>query len=339
MGAALRRLGVEVDICVKDAPPDAILTRDFGLDTSFPVTRIATRGYGPASLRFGRGVLAGISETSVVLTRNLVTAWLTARAGHFTLLELHSPLETVRERILFRLFITRKRAIGLVTITNSLKGRFINDFGSAIAPRIEVLPDAADPLPFQTCRAPWPPKVGYVGSFLPGKGAELVLKIAALMPETKFVMVGGPDSALPQGKRPPNVSLLGRLSHVEAMRQMAGFSVALLPNQSKVLVSDGRADIGSWTSPLKLFEYMSAHRPIVASRLPVLQEVLVDGRNALLADPLDAGDWAAKIRQLLGDEVMARALADTAYQDLLSNYSWDARARRMVDILGSARQS
>ena len=43
----------------------------------------------------------------------------------------------------------------------------------------------------------------------------------------------------------------------------------------------------SYTSPLKLFEYLAAGRPIVASRLPALAEVLEDGINALLVAPED----------------------------------------------------
>jgi len=116
------------------------------------------------------------------------------------------------------------------------------------------------------------------------------------------------------------------------MQLMASFVVALLPNQARVIVSGGTVDIGRWTSPLKLFEYMAAGRPIVASRLPVLEEVLADGLNALLVDPSAPDDWAVQIRRLIDDPMLAQQLAMTAHRDFVQKYSWTARAMRMAEI-------
>ena len=49
-----------------------------------------------------------------------------------------------------------------------------------------------------------------------------------------------------------------------------------------------------YTSPLKLFEYLAAGRPIVASRLPALAEVLEDGVNALLVAPGIRRRWPTR---------------------------------------------
>lgn len=154
------------------------------------------------------------------------------------------------------------------------------------------------------------------------------------MPDVRFVMVGGPETALDGQTVPTNVNLTGAMPHAAAMRQMAGFDVALLPNRARVLVSGGTVDIGRWTSPLKLFEYMAAGRPIVASRLPVLEEVLADGRNALLADPTAPDAWAAQIRRLIDDPALAQRLATAAHKDFVQHYSWTARAVRMAGIFG-----
>ena len=81
-----------------------------------------------------------------------------------------------------------------------------------------------------------------------------------------------------------------------------------------------------YTSPLKLFEYLAAGRPIVASNLPALREILTDGINALLVEPGNAAALAAALNALahnpqLSDRLARRAFADAAL------YSWDARRR------------
>jgi len=338
MTTALRRIGLDVDVCVRAAPSDDTLMTAFGLAEPLAASRVGAGSLGPVSLRFARGVMAQARRGQNLLTRNLVTACMGVLSGHPTLLELHSPVESFRSRMLFRLFICHPKALGLVTITRALKDQYVKDFGAAIATRIHVLPDAADPVTqaeiTQSPADQASPIVGYVGSFLPGKGAEQVLQIASLMPDIRFVLAGSPDTALADLSVPTNVHLPGPLPHAVAMQQMASFDVALLPNQAQVLVSGGAVDIGHWTSPLKLFEYMAAGRPIVASRLPVLEEVLSDGHNALLADPASPRDWAEKIRRLLDDPALARQLSMVAHHDFLHKYSWTARAERIAEIFG-----
>lgn len=339
MGAALRRQGLDVNVCVRAAPDESDLARSFGLPDAFPVTRVPMQGLGPSSFRFARGVLSIAPRNGHVLTRNLPTAAIVALSGRMTLLELHSPVETQRERWMFRLFLRASGCRGLITITEALKLRFLEEFGADLSHRIHVLPDAADPIMIPDHKVSKSGTVGYVGSFLPGKGVETVLKLAAAMPDIQFVLIGGPESNLPSGVHPTNLRFLGVLPHAEAMRAMAGFDVALLPNQNRVLVSGGIADIGKWTSPLKLFEYMAARRPIVASRLPVLQEILTDGANALLADPLDLEEWDRQIRRILADPNLAKSLVETAHRDFLNRYSWDARARRIISIFAQTDPS
>jgi glycosyltransferase involved in cell wall biosynthesis len=80
---------------------------------------------------------------------------------------------------------------------------------------------------------------------------------------------------------------------------------------------------------------MARGRPIVASRLPVLEEVLVDGSNALLVEPDHVDAWAHAIRRLLADGQLRDSLGGRARADLEERYSWDVRARTILAHLGS----
>ena len=342
MGYALSQLREGTCIVVSDAPEAREIGRLFGLPSGLEVICTECKGKSFASIRFARSVLTLLRLSSdSVLTRNLMTACVTAAMSVPTILELHSPLATWKERLLFRLFQASPGMLGFIAITQALAARFLQDFGPSLAPRLHVLPDAADARhQGQRCHnQDGIPLVGYIGSFLPGKGVELVLRIATLMPEVRFELVGGTADDLPGHIVPPNVVFAGRLPHAAAMERLDMHDVVLLPNQKQVLVSGGKLDIGAWTSPLKLFEYMAAGKPIVASRLPVLMEILEDGHNCLLADCGATEEWVARIGRLLANPTAASALGDIARRDFLMSYTWPIRAGKVIRIFEEGRSA
>ncbi len=83
---------------------------------------------------------------------------------------------------------------------------------------------------------------------------------------------------------------------------------------------------------MKMFEYMVARRPIVASDLPSLREVLNE-ENAFLVKPDDAEALAKGIKEILEDSQLAENLANKAFQDV-QKYSW---AKRVENILAFAK--
>jgi len=102
-----------------------------------------------------------------------------------------------------------------------------------------------------------------------------------------------------------------------------------------VLPNPASAISDRFTSPLKLFEYLAAGRPIVASRLPALEEVLVHEENALLVAPGDAAALAAAIDRVTRDPALALRLARRAFTDA-ERFTWARRAERLDAILARA---
>ena len=85
-----------------------------------------------------------------------------------------------------------------------------------------------------------------------------------------------------------------------------------------------------------MFEYMAAARPIIASDLPVLREVLGDGPdgNAVLVAPDDAASLADGLRRVLNDDNLANRLAALVRRDVEA-YTWEARARGILKFAAS----
>jgi glycosyltransferase involved in cell wall biosynthesis len=110
----------------------------------------------------------------------------------------------------------------------------------------------------------------------------------------------------------------------------ARLDIVLAPYQRRVALRGGRGDIARWMSPLKIFEYMAAGKPVVASDLPVLREVLEDGREALLVPPDDIEAWAAAIERLLASPELRQRLSRSAHQKFMRQFTWQARARKML---------
>jgi glycosyltransferase involved in cell wall biosynthesis len=181
----------------------------------------------------------------------------------------------------------------------------------------------------------------YVGQLYPWKGAGLVLDVAARVPEARVVIVGGqtnwtqddPDiAALAERARElgvaDRVELRGHVPYDRVPSVLAAASVALLPLPDEPVAR-------LFTSPLKLFDYMAAGVPIVASDLPALREVLRHEENALLARPDDPDAFAAAVQRLFVDPALAARLGRQARTDVEA-YSWDARAHALLDFLDDA---
>lgn len=94
----------------------------------------------------------------------------------------------------------------------------------------------------------------------------------------------------------------------------------------------GLKQVGSM-SPMKLFEALAAGRPIIASDLPTIREVVSDEHDALLV-PADRPEaWLAAIERLRTDRGLAARIADNA-RETARRYSWEARARGIAGAIG-----
>jgi glycosyltransferase involved in cell wall biosynthesis len=288
---------------------------------------------------------AAVRDADLGIARNLLSGYLSARWGVPMMVEQHHPLASgsLADR-LFRRMLILPTFRKLIVITEALKNEFLRLYPE-LEGRILVAADGADPadrgaLPLPPDQGPF--RVGYVGHLYKGKGMELIAQIVPLCPGAHFTIVGGrpEDIATWQAALSefPNIEFLGHQPHSEAASFISSSHVVLLPNQDQIwTVSSGQNmfrkvgfDIGSWTSPLKMFEYMAVGKPIIASNLAVLREVLRDGENAILCPPNDPSAWAAAIKTLCDDSALRTRLGETAHQDFLVNYTWAERARRIV---------
>jgi glycosyltransferase involved in cell wall biosynthesis len=228
-----------------------------------------------------------------------------------------------------------QHADGYVTITRALLADLEERFGPR--PRIAAIPDGV-----RTGRGDGAspgrqpsdqPVVGYAGHLYVWKGVDVLLDALARIPQARGLIVGGhaqePDLArvtalalrLGIGDRVTFTGLVEPGRVAELLRQC---DVLALPNPPSAIST-------RFTSPLKLFEYMAAERPIVASDLPSIREVLHHEIDALLVEPGNPGALSAAIERLLADPALGARLAAAA-RAAVSGYSWERRAERLETL-------
>jgi glycosyltransferase involved in cell wall biosynthesis len=248
-----------------------------------------------------------------------------------------------RRRMLVDRHVIAPRAAAMVAVS-SLDARRMVEIEHLPRDKVRVIPNGivtprvADPLALRRELAidPAVPVVGFVGRLRPEKRVDLILAAAAtLLSERKLhvVLVGaGPEEAalrdqVREAAIADAVTFLGFRS--DATTLAAGFDVA-------VLASDREG------APLTLLEYMALGRPIVATSVGGIPEIVEDGRHAMLVPPGDAAALAGAIGRLLGDPTERLRLGAEAAARQAAQFSFDEMTRRVeslyLELLGRTEE-
>jgi glycosyltransferase involved in cell wall biosynthesis len=349
MCAALSRAGHDVELVVKrsnDAPDSTLDDHEFyGVAPTFTVTKLPRPKWRGGGVLFAAGVtrklLARRTNVDLVYSRELVGALVAAELRLPVVFEAHGIPSERPQRAAMRRLASHRSLRGMVVISDALR-RDLSDEGMLPRDRpVVVAHDAADPPVADAGARPHNlrPRIGYVGNLYAGRGIELILEVARRIPEFEVELVGGSEQDLARWRAngvPDNVRFAGFVPPAHLRERYQSFDVLLMPHLRTGVAAATGSDISRWTSPLKMFEYMASGTPIIASDLPVLGEVLAHERNALIAPADDISAWEQAVRRLCGDRKLASSLASQAYADLVREYTWDARARKIFDGLGAS---
>ena len=287
-------------------------------------------------------------QNSIVFGRDVYLIGLLAVTPFFKRtfsLEVHQPPGGRFETFLQRRVFTSTRFHRLVVISQALEQEYRRRFGSLLDGRIVLARDAAVDMHADT---PGPEadepaangkfRLGYVGSLSVGKGLGFLGRLAARLPTCRFEIFGGSPAEVTEWKsriKSENVVFHGFVSPENAARCLRSFDVALAPYQPTVRVGHKQVDVAPWMSPLKIFEYMAAEKPLIASDLPVLKEFLEDGKCALLAPPDDVEAWARHIEQLRRDPQTRQQLGANARAQFVRFHTWKQRAAAVYHALAA----
>ena len=281
------------------------------------------------------------SQDHILFARN--AEWLLACLCPHTrfIYESHKPPTDVRDWFIHRSLFRHAGFLGLVVISQPLRSAYLSAYPRLNDAKVVVAADGADEVDVSTFEDTPHERfqVGHVGHLYPGRGGELMVALARALSDMDFHLVGGKPEDISRLRAldpPDNLVFHGHQTPASLAAYFSRFDVVLAPYQVRVGLAGGQGDTVRWMSPLKVFEYMSHAKPIVASDLPVLREILTPDRTALMVKPDDPAGWTEALRRLMNGPSERRALGRRAHVAFTANYTWRRRAARILDTLGAA---
>lgn len=345
---ALAELGHEVTLLVPGGQEAAWedLRMHYGLRKPFTIRWIQENlTFRRYDFAFKAVNTAGSMAPHLIYTWALQAGLLALWRGFPTILELHDRVTGRIGPWLFRRFWAAKTPHRLLTNTEALRHTLIDNFDLELSKTdILVAPNGVDLESYQGLLSPEQARqnlglregftAGYTGHFYAGRGMELMLDLAKELPEVKFLWVGGEPADVTLWEKRlkmegvDNIRLTGFVDNARLPEYQAAADVLLMPYGTSIAGSGG-GDSAEIASPMKMFEYMAAGRPILSSDLPVIHEVL-DEETAVFCPPEDLSAWKNALLTLKADPNRREKLGKAA-RSAVEVYTWRSRAKKAIE--------
>lgn len=279
-----------------------------------------------------RAMFSGELTGDIIYTRDSWTVFILSLAGYSVIYEDHG---WPKNQALYKLCV--KKARGVVALTQGVANQYdknnlslpvlvAHDGIWATVLRRQISKEEARQQLDLSLTDQLAVYTGSLGLY-DWKGVDVFLETAALMPEVKVVVVGGwpKEISTLKSKFPAaNIIFVGQQDKAVVRVWQAAADVLVLPNKA------GSPHSELYTSPLKLFEYMAAKRPIVASDLTSIREVLNED-NAFLVEPNNSAALKEGIKEALNSPQAGEKTRQALIE--VSNYTWENRAKEVVTFI------
>ena len=342
---AFSELGHEVSLFAKSAISNNtnidIIRKYYGIKNEFNIYHITASNIRLlGGLEYGYKVIKKIIKLQInpdiLYGRNLYALIACLKLNKPIIYESHAVPVLGRKQLENFLF-SKPQFLRLIVINKALYDYYINNFKilKNNPDKILIAADGADLANIKANKTKNKKQIiGYSGSLYPGKGIETIIEIAKIMPEYDFHIAGGFESQVDKYKKIKelnNIYFKGFIPPSDIPEFLSKCDVLLAPYSDKVYSEENKKiNLADSMSPLKIFEYMASKKPIIASNLPAIREILEDGKTALLIDYNNISEWEKSIVKILCKPNLAREISENAFKTLKNKYTWKLRAENIL---------
>ncbi len=225
---------------------------------------------------------------------------------------------------------------GLIAATPEIAARFAAHSNVAV---VQNYPIREEFLCEETMRVGTSNYVTYVGlRITEPRGATEMVRAMELLPKAlglrlKLVGTIEPTSLLEKLQGTSGwgsteyLGALGRAGVSEVIRKAIAGLVVLHPEPNYVS-----------SHPVKLFEYMCAGVPVIASDFPVFRSIVEGAKCGILVDPLSAGQIADAVEYLYSHPEEAQAMGARGKLAVNSRYNWEHEELALLNVYRSVSQ-
>ncbi len=278
-------------------------------------------------------------KPDLYITRNLFTCFLLVLFRKKVIIELHNDIshETRIVRILIRLtnYLNSKYILKIITITNSVKYEYVNK-KYTYENKTLVLPSGSsikNKFKFNINKKEF--KIGYFGSLYKSRGTDLIIELSKIDRENRYYLYGDLSQVAKSklNNLSKNLKIKNYVPYTEIPQNLDKMDILLMPYVSSITVHGNVSNITKYTSPLKLFDYLSAGKIIICSDYKVLKEIIKDKKNAIfIKNYKNPYSWKNEILKLK-NQLSKQFIISRNNYSLSKKYSLKKRAEIILNSI------
>ena len=206
---------------------------------------------------------------------------------------------------------------------------------------VTVIPNGVSPSDFSA--SPLPAREGnvptllYIGTLADWQGLEVVIKALPKILEQQTVLL----QIVGRGRSRQRKFLLKQIrkggveEHVSIQPAVPHHEIPALIGEADICIAPlglNDRNVTQGACPIKILEYMASARPLIASNMPIVRELVREDIDALLFSPSDSDDLARQVLILLKDFELSQRLAACASERALTKFTWHEAQKKLLKV-------
>ena len=207
--------------------------------------------------------------------------------------------------------------------------------------RVTIIPNGVSPSDFSASplqsREGRVPVLLYIGTLADWQGLEVVIKALPKILEKQPVQlrIVGRGRSRQRKFLSKQIRKLGVEGSVLIEPAVPHHEIPALIAESDICIAPlglNDRNVTQGACPIKVLEYMASARPLIASNMPIVRELVREDVDALLFSPSDPEDLARQVLALLNDFELSQRLSASASERALTKFTWHEAQKKLLKV-------